>query len=427
MSLSMHLGHASRAGAGQSGAAAGVHATALQLPKLAGREQYATWREEALVWLDRHDAQGVHLRGITLERWTALVAYVESQRAADAEEALYAVLGAPKQAAASPSASSSVKPEEEPSPEQKADLEADRERHRKTALALHDRSMRVYGALHAALSAGMRQQAEAAVSRGCAHLLWLWIERKFQPTDLDNISTLFEQWTSMRQEEEESFDTYRARVNALLALLERAKQPQTPALYSHILTDRLRPRYAQVVLALKVGGKLTGADIDWEAVTESINSHERNEAAQSSRPGESVSMVRANRFAEGAEGSRLTAAQALAHPTAGACAAASAADPVSAGTAESRGTAATSARSPSSGTDARTNPHPEEDTRVDTNAGAHSMRSMRAEAGADAASRPRLLTVALSTSTTRSSMKETMKVIRPKGPSEHTLRSWTTS
>ena len=55
---------------------------------------------------------------------------------------------------------------------------------------------------------------------GLAH----WLEHKLQSTEQDNVGELLAQWVALRQEDDESFDAYRARVNHLLALLDHAKE-----------------------------------------------------------------------------------------------------------------------------------------------------------------------------------------------------------
>lgn len=280
-------------GATSSGMAAGAHAAA-QLPKLAGGAQYPTWRSEAQVWMDRHDAQGVHTRPMPPGDWETLTAQVEAWRGSDIAEAMASLTVAGGAAAAA----ALVKPEAKNEDELAAEREsgAKRERIRRTLMDLHSRSVRVYGALYAALTGDMRLQVDTAVPRGCANQLWLWLEGKYQPIDQNNVGVLLSEWSAMRQEEGESFDAYRARVNRLSELLFRAKETPSAASYSHVLTDRLQPRYAQAVLALKAGGRLKdAAAVDWGSITEFINNHERNEVTQ----GEQAHMARFGRGARG--------------------------------------------------------------------------------------------------------------------------------
>ena len=151
----------------------------------------------------------------------------------------------------------------------------------KTARALVsagvERSRKVYGILYSSLPDDLRAQV-AHIAQGWAYGLWEWLEKKFQSTEEDNVGALLAQWTVLQQEEEESFDAYRARVNRLYALLEQAKEKQSARMFSFMLLDRLQPRYKQAVLALKASGQLKDADtIEWESVTSFLNAHERNE------------------------------------------------------------------------------------------------------------------------------------------------------
>ena len=83
---------------------------------------------------------------------------------------------------------------------------------------------------------------------------------------------------ALRQEDDESFDAYRARVNHVLALLDHAKEKPSARQHAFMLLDRLQPRYRPAVLALKLGDLLKKPDeIEWDKVAAFVNQHERNE------------------------------------------------------------------------------------------------------------------------------------------------------
>ena len=109
---------------------------------------------------------------------------------------------------------------------------------------------------------------------GLAH----WLETKLQSTEQDNVGELLAQWVALRQEEDESFDAYRARVNHVLALLDHAKEKPSARQHAFMLLDRLQPRYRPAVLALKLGDLLKKPDeVEWDRVAAFVNQHERNE------------------------------------------------------------------------------------------------------------------------------------------------------
>ena len=135
----------------------------------------------------------------------------------------------------------------------------------------------MYGVLYGAMPEDLRKQAES-VARGHASGLWKWLETKLQSTEQDSVGALLEQWVALKQEEEESFDSYRARVNRLRALLEHAKEKVSGNMYSLMLLDRLQPQYKVAVLALKAGGQVKDAEkTDWEKIAALLNRHEREE------------------------------------------------------------------------------------------------------------------------------------------------------
>ena len=140
---------------------------------------------------------------------------------------------------------------------------ADDEKIRKEVKALVARSQRGYAMLYEAMPEDLRPQV-AHLSSGNANALWTWIQRKFQSTEVDAVSTLIRQWMQMRMAADEPFDAYRARVDEVDRLLTAAKEPQSRRVYAYVMLDQLQPRYNQAVLALKASDKLKEQDkINW--------------------------------------------------------------------------------------------------------------------------------------------------------------------
>ena len=127
---------------------------------------------------------------------------------------------------------------------------------RKYIRLLAEQSTKAYGALWSALPEELRAQARQSVPENFAYGLAHWLETKLQSTEQDNVGELLAQWVALRQEEDESFDAYRARVNHVLALLEHAKEKPSARQHAFMLLDRLQPRYKPAVLALKLGDLL---------------------------------------------------------------------------------------------------------------------------------------------------------------------------
>ena len=127
---------------------------------------------------------------------------------------------------------------------------------------------------------------------GLAH----WLETKLQSTEQDNVGELLAQWVALRQEDDESFDAYRARVNHVLALLDHAKEKPSARQHAFMLLDRLQPRYRPAVLALKLGDLLKKPDeIEWDKVAAFVNQHERNEQRMGAEGPDSAALVAAVR------------------------------------------------------------------------------------------------------------------------------------
>jgi hypothetical protein len=226
---------------------------------------YAVWREQMDVFLQRAGADESHTMSSTDTDWTDGVAQMRTWRQEQIamEEALLSGVGS--------SSSSVVK------------LSDEVKLARKNKTTRVQTSQRVYGIIYAALSVDLQLQI-AHLPKGWAFGLWDWLERKFQSTESDNVGSLWRQWMTLAQDEEESFDAYRARVNKVASLLEHAKEKPSASQFSFVLLDQLRPEYKQAVLALKAGGQLKDATkVDWESVTSFINRHEREEKQSEDR------------------------------------------------------------------------------------------------------------------------------------------------
>ena len=274
---------------GAGGSSAGSAAAG---PKLRSGAHYAQWRPDMEVYLERHGAHGVHTRVIDAKRWKAAQSTVQALDEAKLTAALDAMLGAAtaglqstKQLAAvatpPPAVPSGYTPEAE-----------------KLLRDMVERSTRVYGTLYAALPEELRKQAES-IPRGWAYGLWQWLQTKFQSTESDNVSTMLAEWVTLQQDADESFDSYRARVDKLDTLLAAAKEPQSRRMYSVILLDRLQPHYKQAVLALKVSGRLADpANAAWDTIAALINNHEREETRTGS---EGVAAVARGAWANAAQ------------------------------------------------------------------------------------------------------------------------------
>jgi hypothetical protein len=187
----------------------------------------------------------------------------------------------PAVAAAAPAAASATQPDAVGSAGKLTDEE---KAQRAQINRLVDLSSRAYGALYSALDGDLRAQVTQSgdVPQNFAYGLWKWLERKFQSTEEDSVDLLLDQWNRLEQEEGESFDAYRARVNHLDTLLKHADEKQSARMYNNRLLRWLRPEYRPVVQAIKLSGMLKDpAKVQWDIVTTEINAHERELARTS--------------------------------------------------------------------------------------------------------------------------------------------------
>jgi transposase InsO family protein len=242
---------------GSVGSAVSVSA-ALQGPRLQPGG-YAAWCSDMDVFLQRNGAEGVHKEVMDVEEWKSTIKSVESWARDAYASAKALALGLKSESKLSTPVSDDVKAA------------------RKLVSAMVERSRRVYGIIYSALPEELRAQS-AHIENGFAYGLWKWLQDKFQSTEEDSVGLLLGQWTTLQQEEGETFDAYRTKVNKVANLLERAKEKQSARMYAYVLLDKLLPRYKQAVLALKASGKLKELDkVNWDEITAFINTHEREE------------------------------------------------------------------------------------------------------------------------------------------------------
>jgi hypothetical protein len=242
----------------EGGAGASLGLVQAQVPRLVP-SGYAAWRPVMENVLMR---AGVAPRDYKEQNadWAALVAAVDRWTTADEEASIAYALGR-----VSVSSSSTAGP-----------TAAEKEARRGAAEAVA-RARRAYALLYQALSDELRRLV-ANVALGDAYGLWSWLEKRFQSTEQDNVGDLWDAFTQLSQESDESFDQYKARVDHVYGLLAHAKDKPSAGLYAHRLLWKLSVRYNPAVLALKASGKLKEAEkINWDEIVAFVNNHERSE------------------------------------------------------------------------------------------------------------------------------------------------------
>ena len=245
---------------------------------------YAAWKPDMDVYLARIGADGAHKRAMSVADWKTIVEKLELWKHEEAAQHL-ADIGIGSSSASSSSSSAGA-----------SELTDKEKATRKYIRLLVEQSTKAYGALWSALPEELRAQARQSVPENFAYGLAHWLETKLQSTEQDNVGELLAQWVALRQEEDESFDAYRARVNHVLALLDHAKEKPSARQHSFMLLDRLQPRYKPAVLALKLGDLLKKPDeIEWDKVAAFVNQHERNEQRIGAEGADGGAMVAAAR------------------------------------------------------------------------------------------------------------------------------------
>jgi transposase InsO family protein len=240
-----------------------------KVPRLAaaggaqGGAPHSIWRPQMQTFLMR---QGIEKRDYAREipHWKELAEAVAGDAEREEEAAIRAVL------ARSQGSAQAVKAEvPELSPEQRKE--------KACAAEVVVRTRKAYAYLYAALPADLRTLV-ADVPQGYAFGIWNILEKKFRNTEQDSVMTLWKQFTTLEQEADEDFVTYKARVDSVHELLTSAKQTPQAGLYASLLLWSLQPRYATAVLTLKTGDRLKDVEqIDWPAIVEYMGQYERSQ------------------------------------------------------------------------------------------------------------------------------------------------------
>ena len=246
-----------------------------QAPRLSsGGIGYSAWRDNMHVYLQRAGAEGIHCKVMKEVAWVTMTRSAEEWASDELASALALISGG---SSGSSSSSSSSIAKEEALTAVDGVLSEPMKAARKLVTATVERSRKVYGIIYTSLPDELRPQI-GHIPNGWAYGLWHWLETKFQSTEEDSVGDLLALWTQLRQDDDESFDSYRARVNKLRELLKNAKEEPSARMYAYILLDRLHSRYKPAILALKAGGQMKDASvIAWDTVTAFINAHERSE------------------------------------------------------------------------------------------------------------------------------------------------------
>jgi hypothetical protein len=236
---------------------------------------HATWRPQMQTFLMR---RGIEERDYTeaIPQWKELVASVQSD-ARDLERAAIETLLGSSPATQQQAAGAQTPTRATSSVKTAAASSEAQQRARQRVAALIGRARKACAYLHAALPADLRLLV-ADIPQGYAFGLWSFLEKKFRNTEQDNVAALWKEFVTLAQADDEGFDEYKARVDAVVELLRHAKEQPPAGLYSTLLLWNLQPRYAGAVLALKASDRLKDpATIDWPAVVEYMAQYERNQ------------------------------------------------------------------------------------------------------------------------------------------------------
>ena len=222
---------------------------------------YVPWKPKMEVHLARNGADEIHLSVSTANEWRAMSANVKGW-ATDQVAVAMALAMSGSSSSKAPVISDEVKGA------------------RAVLTALVARSRRVHGVIFASLPDDIAQQA-AHLPTGWAFGLWDWLEKKFQNTEDDGVEAMMREWSVLRMEESEAYDSYRARVSTLATRLEHAKEKPTARAYKIAMVDstKVLPMFHASIMAMTEASVFKDpAAVDWDSVAARLNAVERKEA-----------------------------------------------------------------------------------------------------------------------------------------------------
>jgi hypothetical protein len=248
-------------------------------PQLQGN--YAIWRPLMEAFLMKNGVDKVHLKPIV--DYENLEKEVTEWEDEEQQESILLARGGNISSSSSSSSVGSSTPAEDKRREQEklkaANTLKEIREARKTVKALVSRSRRAYGFLYESIQTELQLQS-ASIPVGYAYGIWNFLEKKYQNTEQDNIADLYKQWNKLHMVEGESYDSYKARVDRIGNLLEKAKDKPSPGQYMYRLLYELLPDYNVVVLSLSTGDRFNLKDainIKWDEIVQIINSYERSQ------------------------------------------------------------------------------------------------------------------------------------------------------
>jgi hypothetical protein len=260
------------------GTVAAGNSGAVKLPRLTSTG-YAKWRPDAENSFKRYGLKESDYKK-EIKNYEEVKSYadlLDEQETVAATDFILAKLSGSVRTQ-SASASSPAKQEVKPivSPPASDDVE---KAHNKMIRGVIERSNRVFALLYESLSDDIRVLVNnnSAIVDGYGYSLWKWLELKYQSTEGDSVGKLWSDFTTAVQRDDEDWEKYKAKVDAIVRLLAAAKQVVPPALYATILLDRLVPKYNGIKMAIDSTKEL-GKDrenVDWSVVSKFIQAQER--------------------------------------------------------------------------------------------------------------------------------------------------------
>jgi hypothetical protein len=203
-------------------------------PKLVSGDSYSSWVEKMKVFLGSKKLLEVVEADITESEWKMITEKVKLWNNTERRKMLLRTIGGR-------SGEAEVKTQKRTA-EEVADM--------KELQNLYNASASAFGIIYASITDGMQREARG-VEVGFASGIWNWLKDKYQSTETGNIGQLIGSWVDLQQEENESFDSYKGRVDYMHTLLDDAGQKFTAEMKLWKLIDCLSAKFDLTVLAFK--------------------------------------------------------------------------------------------------------------------------------------------------------------------------------
>lgn len=264
-------------------------------PKLTSSKEYSVWKKAMKNYLAERKLDDVLI--MQIPDWKGITDKVDAFNA-KSNKVAYDMMGIKlKDATSQPK----IKDEEE---KFNVDINSISEDIRKTIINTVQRVKTVYNILYEALPSDIRNCISVEI-QGNGAALWTWLEERLHGNTIDVTYETISELFTIKQSSDETFETYKARVDELNEKLAATKEDLSPTLYRYVLLTKLRSEYQHFVVSLNLSKEYKeGTQVEiWKNISLAIQNFERTNLSNKSDSSSSSETAMAAHYKSNIKGS----------------------------------------------------------------------------------------------------------------------------